>query len=46
MTVFMRSRNMEEVMAEDTSLTFGNVWTDLGSVDPNNNDFYLLHSDS
>ena len=37
---FMRSRNMEENMAEDKiSLTSGSGWTALGCIDDNNNIF-------
>ena len=30
---FMRSRNMEEDMAEDRRLAFGSGWTTLGCID-------------
>ena len=42
-TEFMRSRNMEEAMAEDkTSVAFGNGWTALGCIDSNDNKLLLL----
>ena len=33
-TELMRSRNMEEDMAEETSLVFGSGWTALRCIDP------------
>ena len=35
-TDFMRSRQLEEDMAEDRQLAFGSGWTALGCIDPNN----------
>ena len=35
MTDFMKSRNLEDYMAEDkTSLMFGSEWTAFGCIDP------------